>query len=518
MNMHVHVRKGKESEEMKTIIIVMKALLGATLVWMIIMFAPMFTDTTIIDLTSITTLFLTLRNIFLVGVYYLFYGLFTGIGVLTSLQFMPLGPSIVFNQPYQINFYGASFIEIIFGRWFPRVQLSERAVTLLEDPSLSDQRFTIEEYVQYVVPELKALGNSAYIILFQVLAVLMIIYGILSVLRNDPRFSLRTILCLNLMIIFPLILYGIENMVGVFVADFNLGQYIGINTVEEGVTTGPLLPYPINPSTVFMKIPDGFGQFLISPIFQIAVASFFYLEFTFQLNYVYQVTSPSEQRAERLFEQVQTLKRASTEAVIHLEKIEAGEPTEVLEQQLDEEGNVIEKAKTESVRKFLSKTATGFSFIREMIERRKLEEKTKKAIEALQDTRRLSNYLNRLFEQDPEAEQTLTAKSSAPTAGRLIRSTVIDIVFRISGITLLVFIISHTPWIIENIFRAPESIVRSVEMFTPEVMLTLFLPLVLLFPFISIIIRITKAQSLKKKLAKEEETRIISETKEFVAA
>lgn len=507
---------------MKPIVIAMKALLGATLIWMIIAFFPMI-DRDIVDLTSISTLLITFRNIFLVGFYFFIFGLVQGAGIASAFlfnlfNFIP-SPVQLFDANLQAGLVFRSR-EMLIAQWFPQVQLSQRAIDFLiaRGGTPPTDAMPIEEYFNYILPELQAMGESAYLILFQVLAVLIIIYGILSVIQTNPRHSIRTILFLNLMIVLPLILYGVENLIAVFSDNFNLGQYIGINHVDAGIITGNVLPYPINPAVVFMPIPEKFGQYLISPILQIALASFLYLEFTFQLNYIYQVTSPSEQRAERLYEQIQTLKRASQEAVIHLEAIEAGEPTDIIEEELDEEGNVIEKTKVESVRKFLSKTATGFSFIREMIERRKLEEQTKRAIEALQDTRRLSNYLNRLFEQDPEAEQTLTAKSSAPRAGRLIRSTVIDMVFRIAGITFLVFIISETPWIIEFIFRAPESIVNSVEMFTPEVMLTLFIPLVLLFPFISIIIRVTKAQQLRKKLKEEEEKRVPSEKSEFVAA
>ncbi len=503
---------------MKTIVIVMKALLGATFVWMILSFFQMI-DRDIIDLTSIFTLLSTLRNVLLVGFYWLIVGImvvagYASLGLFTLFGMIPAG--VPLYDPILHESLGGQSREMFFAQWFPQIELSNRTIELLggTDPGV----LNIEEYMGYVVDELRALGESAYLILFQVLAVLLIIYGILSVIRNEPRYSLRAILFLNLMVVFPLILFGVENLIGVFVPDPNLGQYIGINHIVEGTFEGNVLPYPIKPSVVFMGVPEKFGAFIFSPIFQIAIASFLYLEFTFQLNYVYQVTSPSEQRAERLYEQIQTLKRASQEAVIHLEKIEAGEPTEIIEEELDEEGNVIEKTKVESVRKFLSKTATGFSFIREMIERRKLENQTKRAIEALKDTRRLSNYLNHLFAQDPEAEQTLTAKNSAPQAGRLIRSTVIDMVFRIAGITFLVFIISKTPWIIEHIFRAPESIVNSVEMFTPEVMLTLFIPLVLMFPFISIIIRVTKMQQLQKKTREKEGQQPVTDTSEFVSA
>ncbi|TFG18252.1 MAG: hypothetical protein EU530_09580 [Promethearchaeota archaeon] len=513
---------------MKTIVIVMKALLGATFVWMILSFFRMI-DRDIIDLTSIFTLLSTLRNVLLVGFYWLIVGImaaagYASLGLFTLFGMIPSG--VPLYDPILHQSLGGQSREMFFAQWIPQIQLSDRTIELLITKGKTlpaTDSISIQEYIGiigegYVLDELQALGESAYLILFQVLAVLLIIYGILSVIRNEPRYSLRAILFLNLMVVFPLILFGVENLLGVFMTDPNLGQYIGINQIVEGVIEGPVLPYPIKPGVVFMPIPENFGAFIFSPIFQIAIASFLYLEFTFQLNYVYQVTSPSEQRAERLYEQIQTLKRASQEAVIHLEKIEAGEPTEIIEEELDEEGNVIEKAKVESVRKFLSKTATGFSFIREMIERRKLENQTKRAIEALKDTRRLSNYLNHLFEQDPEAEQTLTAKNSAPQAGRLIRSTVIDMVFRIAGITFLVFIISKTPWIIEYIFRAPESIVNSVEMYTPEVILTLFIPLVLMFPFISIIIRVTKMQQLRKKTRKEEENQPVTDTSEFVSA
>jgi hypothetical protein len=520
--MHEHVRKEKENKIMKTIIIVMKALLGVTLIWMIISFFPMI-DRDIVDLTSITTLLLTFRNVFLVGFYFAVRGLVRGFGFVSAFLFnlLNLIPSGI--QLFDANLQSGLVFrtqDMFIAQWFPQVRLSPRTIEflILRGQTPPTEAMHIEDYFTYIVPELQAMGESAYIILFQILAVLIIIYGIMSVIQTNPRHSIRTILFVNLMVVLPLILYGVENLISVFRYNFNLGQYIGINHVDGTTIIGNVLPYPINPEVVFMPIPKNFWQYLISPILQIALASFLYLEFTFQLNYVYLVTSPSEQRAERLYEQIQTLKRASQEAVVHLEAIEAGEPTDIIEQELDEEGNVIEISKVESVRKFLSKTATGFSFIREMIERRKLEEQTKRTIEALKDTRRLSNYLNRLFEQDPEAEQTLTAKSSAPRAGRLIRSTVVDMVFRIAGITFLVFIISETPWVIEHIFRAPESILTSVEMFTPEVMLTLFIPLVLLFPFISIIIRLTKAQQLRKKLKEEEEKRIPTETSEFIAA
>ena len=143
-----------------------------------------------------------------------------------------------------------------------------------------------------------------------------------------------------------------------------------------------------------------------------------------------------------------------------------------------------------------------------MIERRKLEEETKKLIEAKKDTRRLSNYLNQLLENDPEAEYTLTARTSAPTAGRLITSTVIDMAIRLGGITLIVFLVAQTVWVLTDVMNVPAAINESVELLTKEVILTLLIPLMLAFPLISVLIRGAKQQHLKDELRAEEERRM----------
>jgi hypothetical protein len=364
--------------------------------------------------------------------------------------------------------------------------------------------------------DFEALTGNIYILVFQIIGILMVFYGIMSIIKNEdvPKYCLRTVTMLNLMIIIPLMLLGLQNMVQVFVSDFNLSEILGLDSV--------LIPYPIQTDVLFMGISNKFWIFLGSPIFQVALAAFVYLELSFQLNYIYQVTSPIEEREERLLYQLGSIKSAAKEAVIDLKKIEREkeEKKDNKKLEMDEEGNIIEKKKIATVRQFLSKSATGFSNIKELIERRKLEDKAKKRVESLHDTRRLSNYLNKLLSEDEEAELTLTARSSAPTAGRLIRSTIIDILFRLVGITILVFIVSQTPWVLKNIFRVPPAISESVEMFTAEVILTLLIPIILLFPVISLIIRGSKHQHLKEKLKVEEQRRlgIDDEEQELVAA
>ena len=348
----------------------------------------------------------------------------------------------------------------------------------------------------------------------------MIIYAIRSIIQTDPKYSIRTVTYLNLMIFFPIFLIGIQDIIQVFSKNFNMSEIIGLCKDANNLQPGEyLLPYPLISNVIYEQITSNFIQFISSHIFQVALASFIYLEISFQIYYIYQVTRPTEERSIRLKYQLEALKRAAQEAIVDIEKLkekkkkeEEEQKEEEITEEIDEKGQVIKKKKKpESVRKFITQTATGFSFISEMIEKRKLEAETRKLIEAKQDTRRLSNYLNKLLESDPDAKYTLTARTSAPTAGRLVISTIIDILTRLGGITLLTFLVTQTVWVLNTLLKVPESISRSVEMLTKEIVIVLLIPLILTFPFISMIIRGVKQQNLREKLKEEELRRLEAE-------
>lgn len=468
---------------MKPTVIALKILVAVALAWMLSMFVPMI-NFDIIRWTSITTLFSIFQRIISFGLFRFFQVIWSVF--LTNLTGIVFRPIPAFNIGFFTQVSSMFFQEYI-QNWFK-----------LPIP-LSSYSF---------MTDLRSLTSEIYILFFQIIAIFMIIYGVLSILGNNPKYSIRTVTFLNLMIVVPLILLGIQSMVQAFSSSFNMSHLIGLYQPDATPPKLNQLPYPLNPNIIYMAISSNFGQFLGSPIFQIALSAFIYMELSFQLNYVYQVTNPIEQRADRLKNQLEVLKRASREAVVDLERMKKEKKEKESKIVYDEQGNIIEQKKIESVRKFLSKTSTGFSYIKELIEKREVEKESIKTIEALHDTRRLSNYLNKLLVEDPEAEMTLTAKSSAPTAGRLIYSTVIDILFRVIGITVIVFFISQTPWVLTHIFRAPPAILQSVEMQNPEVILTLLIPIILLFPIISIIIRQTKASHLQQKLKEENKRRL----------
>ena len=485
---------------MKPIVIVLKCVLATVLVWMVLMFRPMF-DFDVIHYRTIFDLIGSIMDIASYGLAHAFGSLWDGMIGLSYLPFSGLN-NLVFDEN----------VHQIFG-YMVRDEFITNFFSLTATNDITGEIITLNQFDFGV--ELIDLTSHLYLLIFQILAILFIIYSIMSLVQNDPKYSIKTIIVLNMMIIIPLVLMGIESMMQVFDVEFNMSYILGIFTPEEPLLVDSFLPYPLYGDIAFMKISQNFGEFLSSPIFQIALSGFVYLELSFQLNYVYQVTNPTEKRASRLKEQIESVKYAASRAIVDIERIEKGKD----EVELDEDGNIIQKKKSESVRKFLTKGGTSFTYIQEMIDKRKLESKTKKLIEAKQETRRLSNYLVKLLKEDPEAEATLTARSSAPTTGRLIRSTVMDIFVRIGGITLIVFFISQTPWVLENIFGVPDAILYSVAMFTPEVMLTLIIPILMLFPFISFIIRSTKAQHLREKLNEEKIRREgISEDEELVPA
>ncbi len=488
---------------MRPIVIVIKVLLGISLVWMLSIFSLNMIDFDIIKFDTIFLLFESGYRMITFGLKEMFSYLWLGLFLLT-------GTAFTFTPGFNINFYGRItqyYFDNMFSRWF----------NLPEDYAWNLNGMA----------DLEVLTGNIYILVFQIIGILMVVYGIMSIIRTDdvPKYCLRTVTFLNLMIIVPLMFLGLQNMIQVFVSDFNLSELLGLYDPEFDPPKLNVIPYPIESDVLFMGISNQFVTFIASPIFQVALAAFVYLELSFQLNYIYQMTSPIEEREARLLYQINSIKSAAAEAVINLKKIEIEEKEKKEEKankklEMDEEGNIIEKKKVVSVRQFLSKSATGFSNIKDMIDRRKLEDKAKKRVEALHDTRRLSNYLNKLLSEDKEAEMTLTARSSAPAAGKLIRSTIIDILFRLIGITVLVFVVSQTKWVLINVFTVPPAISESVEMFTAEVILTLLIPIILLFPIISLIIRGSKHQHLRDKLKTEENRRlgIEDEEQELIAA
>ena len=280
------------------------------------------------------------------------------------------------------------------------------------------------------------------------------------------------------MIVIPLMVFGFENM---------------LDLINIPV---PYIQNLANPLDIILnQIPiDDIFLFFANPVILMAILSYIYLEISFQINYAYTVSKPSLERKDRLEAQLTILQSESHFIIANVDKIK--EEAKKRKQELE-----IEEKTT--ISKFFSKTGEGFSYVKEMIEKRKLEEEEKKLITAASKTRRLGRYIQNLFQEDQESRDTLTARTSAPKSQSLLLSTLLNFLFRVSLLILLSFIIIHPKWFLKDVFNMPPAITESVAIYSPEVIVILLVPLILLFPMISKLVSTIKHRNLIIKLQQE---------------
>ena len=371
---------------------------------------------------------------------------------------------LFFNVRYE---FMQNFIEIFFrnyvGLWF-------------NFPSGSPPE--LEQIPTLIIDEFFAFLGDLYLIAFILLFIIAILFVIRSFIKTNPKHDLIAVGSLVLMLILPLILVGLKDMLELL--------YIHIGYLEN-------LANPLDPSLSQIPI-DNLFLFLSSPTISLAIIAYIYLEIAFQINYTDTVTKPSLQRSVRLEAQLNILRSESHYVTANVEKIKEEA------KKRREELNIEQKA---SISKFFSTSGESFSYVKEMIERKKLEEEEKKLVTAASKTRRLGRYVDRLFREDPEARDTLTARSSAPKQQSLALSTLINFLFRVTLLVIISFIIIHPKWFLEVIFDMPPAIVESVVMFSPEVIIILLLPLMLVFPVIAKVISYIKHRNLIIRLQQE---------------
>ena len=400
-----------------------------------------------------------LKDTFTYSIYFCIYIVAITIAIGVALLFSLIIPN--FNPVFIFDFING-FFKYYLGNWFSFPEG--------EAPNL-------EEVPDLIIKSSLNLLNNLYLFSFIICYILAIIYFIRAIFQNNPKFALVAIGCLVTMIVVPLMIFALRDMFFLFGLKFKeFNKFI----------------YPL--SKKFKELPiDNFFAFMASPVTLLAIMCYIYLEVAFQINYTDTVTKPSLERSDRLRTQLRILRRESVLITADVDKIkeEAKKRKEEIE---------VEK---EKIGKFLAKTAPRFSYVKEMIEKRKLEEEEKKLITAASKTRRLGNYVERLFREDSESEDTLTAKSSAPEAKNLATSTVINFTFRVSLLILLSFIIIHPRWFFKYVFNLPPAITESMAMFSPETIIILLVPLMLLFPLIAYAISYAKHRNLIIRLKQE---------------
>ena len=215
----------------------------------------------------------------------------------------------------------------------------------------------------------------------------------------------------------------------------------------------------------------------------LALISFAYLEVSYQMIYSYSVGKPVEDREETLKKQLLALRQATRKQ----DAIERGE-----------------KIASSGISR--TTTATAFSFLREAIERKVVGSKDAlENLDAVSDVRRLQIYVDELLQADAKARDELTAKAAAPSSAYVIGSTITGSAVRFLSIIVIAFFLM-SPAVVTTLLRLPIGIQNSMEIIQPEMMLLLFLPVVLLFPFVSMVITwfSKRAEVGKEELTSEE--------------
>ncbi len=456
----------------------------ALLILMIVMLGTIY-DTEIFNIFSVFGLLGQLRDLlsFLlyIGVYYVIFGLAMGVGGLFSL----------FGSEYfNYNYYGNLVSEIIhnvIGGWF-YLPSSEDGTAMIA-PTVSEAFIGATA----VFTEIRA---DLYLIILQVLVAAMFFYALRASITSNPTDSITTVTLINLIIIIPIFFYQLNDVLSIFIPSGNIPFLSNI------------LSHDLLKPSIFADISAmNFWQFITSNIFLVALSMFLYLEFVFQVSYIDKVTAPSIEREERLTRQIEVMKVESLKAITRIKAVEEKKREKKLLQQARMTQEDVEMEKEEkkrlSLRTMMSeKGQAGFSFVSELIEKKKLEKEEERMMESMKDTRKVSNYLEKLFSQDPEAKNTLTAKTSAPSSTRLIVSTFVSLGTRILVIILLTWACVH-PYAIFSVI-SPDSIVNSVELQTYEGVLSILIPVLLVIPFISTIIKISKHAKLEEILKLEE--------------
>ncbi len=440
-------------------LLILKVINALVFLWILVIFLSVFHFDEVITTTEgelVLSSFLTsLRNISTYVIFIVVYGVAFVCVFVASILFYAV-------QPFMRTFLD-QFFRGLLSLWFtfPNGTTPEFS----EIPDLIGQEFAV-------------FSENFYLIAFQILFIFAIYYAIKAFLRTDPKNDLRVVGCIVLMLVLPLMVFGFRDMIKLF--------SVTIPYLED-------LPYPLDPSLEIIPI-DNIFQFFASPVILLAIVSYIYLELAFQINYTFTVTKPSLERSYRLEAQLSVLQSESYYINANVDKIKEEAKKRKQELKIDEKA---------TIGKFFAKTGDTFSYIKEMIEKRKLEEEEKKLITAASKTRRLGRYIHRLFQEDSEARDTLTARSSAPKPKSLLVSTIINFIFRVGLLIIISYVIIHPKWFMENVFDLPPAIVESVAMFSPEVIVILLVPLILIFPVISKIISSIKHRNLIIRLQQE---------------
>ncbi|MHA2088644.1 MAG: hypothetical protein ACW972_10230, partial [Promethearchaeota archaeon] len=160
-------------------------------------------------------------------------------------------------------------------------------------------------FLPLLMGEGEILFNDLYLFAFQILFFISIIYAIRAFFKSDPKNHLVALGSITLMIVLPMIVFGLRDMLNLF--NFQLAY---LNQMADPLS-----------SSLFQIPLENFFQFILSPVIGFAIIAYIYLELAFQINYTDTVTKPSLERTDRLEAQLNVLARESHFITANVDKI-----------------------------------------------------------------------------------------------------------------------------------------------------------------------------------------------------
>ena len=295
------------------------------------------------------------------------------------------------------------------------------------DGPISDVNLVFESFQMDLMRVMLSLWDNTFSFLFFLLAFLGVALFLQSLVRMDHKFSGGAFLSIQSILI--------------------IGAFRGL-TVPN-----------------FTIFPTDIITFLTSPPQILALVSFAYLEFSYQMIYSHSVGKPVEDREETLKTQLLALRQATRKQ----DAIERGE-----------------KVRTTAMSR--ASGATAFSFLREAIERKMFGgTEALENLDAVSDVRRLQHFVDEILLSDSNAREELTAKAAAPSESYVIGSTITGSAMRFLGVVAISFLLM-SPALFVSMLNLPPGVEYSAELLELEFILIFLLPISLLFVFVSVII------------------------------
>lgn len=307
---------------------------------------------------------------------------------------------------------------------------------------------------------------SFYYFLFPFLFLIAIITGIVFIWKIKMKYLVSSFICMQTML-------GLAALTQII----NIGLPVNTPFFSSSFFFIEILYGGVAGATV---------AFLTSPLFFVALICYLYLEIGFQVIYMDEVTSPALERRKMIEQQLKVVEEI------------ASAPEELA----TEGGKEVSKTR-------LSISEEAVKFLRNIIEM-KVFKKKRVEKEAISDIRRLQAYVDKVYTEIPGSRETLTAVAAAPSFNKVTRSAIIGTLLRVGGLIIFSFI-CFAALIALRQFGVPLSVVESIEVSQPEIVLVLLLPIAFSFPMAAFIISFIKEYGKKQykedKRGKEKEVK-----------